>query len=139
MQIEQYTITLTSQPKTCQLITSEIINHCTAIKTIDKGFVQLFLQHTSASLTINENADVEVRRDLTMSLDRIVPETFPYHHDEEGPDDMPAHVKSSMLGVSLQIPLAQGRLLLGTWQGIYLCEHRSQSQKRRIICSVWGR
>jgi secondary thiamine-phosphate synthase enzyme len=102
------------------------------------GMVNLFLQHTSASLSINENADADVPRDLESSFNAIAPEDFPYRHTCEGPDDMPAHVKSAMLGCSLTIPLAAGRLVLGTWQGVYLCEHRNRGGRRRIVATVWG-
>jgi secondary thiamine-phosphate synthase enzyme len=102
------------------------------------GLVHLFLQHTSASLSINENADADVPRDLESSLNAIAPESFPYRHTCEGPDDMPAHVKASLLGSSLVIPLRDGRMCLGTWQGIYLCEHRNHGGRRRLVATVWG-
>ena len=100
--------------------------------------LHLFLQHTSASLTINENADPDVTVDLEMAIDRIAPESFPYVHTLEGSDDMPAHVKSSLFGASLTVPVGEGRLLLGTWQGIYLCEHRQAKHRRSIVLTLTG-
>ena len=138
MIFEQHTMQIKTQPLTCSLITSEVVRNCPTIEKVSKGFLNVFIRHTSASLTINENADADVRKDLVMSLDRIAPETFPYRHDEEGPDDMPAHVKTALTDVSIQIPITQGRLALGTWQGIYLCEHRSQPHTRELLCTVWG-
>jgi secondary thiamine-phosphate synthase enzyme len=102
------------------------------------GLLNVFLQHTSASLSINENADPDVPVDLEASLSAIVPEEFPYEHTIEGPDDMPAHVKAALLGSSLLIPVAGGRLCLGTWQGIYLCEHRNHGGQRRVVLTLWG-
>lgn len=121
-----------------RLITCEVLEAIPEIRDIRIGMLNLFLQHTSASITINENADPDVQGDLDMALDKIVPESFPYDHTLEGRDDMPAHVKSSMLGVSLNIPIGDGRLLLGTWQGIYLCEHRRARHQRTIILSAFG-
>jgi len=103
---------------------------------IQNGLVHLFIQHTSASLTIQENADPDVMRDLLDWLDRIAPETGPYRHDAEGPDDMPAHLKSAVTATSLSIPFAEGRLLLGTWQGIYVLEHRRAPQRRRVVVTL---
>ena len=102
------------------------------------GLLHLFLQHTSASLSINENADPDVPIDLESSFSAIAPEDFPYQHTCEGPDDMPAHVKSSLLGASLSIPIRNGQLCLGTWQGIYLCEHRNRGGRRRLVATIWG-
>ncbi|MEM9365538.1 MAG: secondary thiamine-phosphate synthase enzyme YjbQ [Planctomycetota bacterium] len=102
------------------------------------GLMNLFIQHTSASLTINENADPDVRVDFETAMNHAVPESLPYVHTLEGPDDMPAHVKASMMGASLNIPIANGRLALGTWQGIYLCEHRDRASGRRLIITVNG-
>jgi len=100
--------------------------------------LHVFIQHTSASLTINENADRDVRTDMESSLNAIAPEDFPYVHTLEGPDDMPAHVKSSLMGSSVSIPIANGRLQLGTWQGIYLCEHRNRGGSRSLVLTVCG-
>jgi secondary thiamine-phosphate synthase enzyme len=102
------------------------------------GLLHVFILHTSASLTINENADPSVQQDLEASFSAIAPEDFPYSHTCEGPDDMPAHVKSSLLGSSVTIPVAGGQLCLGTWQGIYLCEHRSHGGPRRLVLTLWG-
>ncbi|MFC2951726.1 secondary thiamine-phosphate synthase enzyme YjbQ [Marinicaulis aureus] len=103
---------------------------------IQNGLAHLFIQHTSASLTIQENADPDVMRDLLDWLDSIAPETGPYRHDAEGPDDMPAHLKSAVTATSLTVPFAEGRLLLGTWQGIYVLEHRRAPQRRRIVVTL---
>ena len=102
------------------------------------GLLHVFIQHTSASLTINENADGDVRVDLESSLNAIAPEEFPYSHTLEGPDDMPAHVKASLLGSSVTIPVTEGRMALGTWQGIYLCEHRDRAASRSLVLTAWG-
>ena len=102
------------------------------------GLLHLFLLHTSASISINENADPDVPRDLESAFNSIAPEDFPYRHTCEGPDDMPAHVKSSMLGASLTIPVADGRLVLGVWQGVYLCEHRNHAGGRRLALTLCG-
>jgi secondary thiamine-phosphate synthase enzyme len=102
------------------------------------GLLHVFLQHTSASLSINENADPDVPADLDQALDRLAPEDFPYRHTIEGPDDMPGHVKASLLGSSLTVPIRDGRLCLGTWQGIYLCEHRRHGGRRRLVLTVEG-
>ena len=100
------------------------------------GLAHLFVQHTSASLVVQENADPDVRRDLIAWLDRVAPENGPYAHDAEGPDDMPAHLKAAITATSLSIPFEDGRLLLGTWQGIYLLEHRSAPHRRRIAATL---
>jgi secondary thiamine-phosphate synthase enzyme len=102
------------------------------------GLLHVFIQHTSASVTINENADPDVRVDLESSFSAIAPEDFPYVHTIEGPDDMPAHVKASMLGSSVSIPVRDGRLALGTWQGIYLCEHRDRAGRRHLVLTLQG-
>ena len=108
------------------------------LRQLRVGLLHLFLQHTSASLSINENADSDVPRDLESAFARIAPEDAPYRHTCEGPDDMPAHVKSSVLGCSLTVPIRDGRLCLGTWQGLYLCEHRNRGGRRRIVATLWG-
>ena len=119
-------------------MTNYIVDAIPEIGELSCGIVNCFLLHTSASLTINENADPDVRKDLEMALGKIAPETWPYVHTEEGPDDMPAHVKSSLLGCSLNIPITNGRLNLGTWQGIYLCEHRNHPTRRSIVITASG-
>lgn len=120
------------------LITSQVVAGVPELATCEVGLLHVFLQHTSASLTINENAAPDVRTDLESGFNRLVPEDHPYRHDEEGPDDMPAHIKASLLGASLTIPVAAGRLLLGTWQGIYLCEHRNHGGSRRLVATLQG-
>jgi len=106
---------------------------------IKTGILQVFIQHTSASLTINENADPTVRQDFEMYFNKVAPENDPdYLHNDEGPDDMPAHLKAAMLGSSVTIPIRNGRLALGTWQGIYLCEHRNYGGGRKLVISAWG-
>jgi len=102
------------------------------------GLLHVFIQHTSASLSINENADPDVPIDLEASFNHIAPESFPYQHTCEGPDDMPAHVKASLLGNSLTVPIQNGTLALGTWQGLYLCEHRNRGGSRRLVLTAWG-
>jgi secondary thiamine-phosphate synthase enzyme len=120
------------------LITSEVLDAISALRRVRVGLLHVFIQHTSASLTINENADSDVRRDLESSLNALAPEDFPYIHTLEGPDDMPAHVKASLMGSSITIPVKEGALLLGTWQGIYLCEHRDRGGPRRLVLTLWG-
>ncbi len=120
------------------LITDEITNALPEIGQIKVGFLQLFLQHTSASLCINENADPNVRVDFESHFNRTVPEKINYAHQDEGADDMPAHLKSAHLGISVLIPIRQGHLALGTWQGIYLGEHRSDAGRRHVVATVMG-
>ena len=120
------------------LVTDEVMRQVPDLGALQVGMLQLFLQHTSASLTVNENADPDVRQDLEMAINRVVPEAWPYTHRCEGPDDMPAHLKSSMMGCSLLLPVSAGRLELGTWQGIYLCEHRDRAGGRHVVATAWG-
>ncbi|MCO8121855.1 secondary thiamine-phosphate synthase enzyme YjbQ [Stieleria sp. TO1_6] len=119
-------------------MTSRIVDAMPEIGSIQTGMMQVFIQHTSASLTINENADPDVRTDFETAMNHVVPESLPYVHTLEGPDDMPAHVKASMMGASVQIPIGGGRLKLGTWQGIYLCEHRDRGGARRVVVTLMG-
>jgi secondary thiamine-phosphate synthase enzyme len=134
----QVEVTLKPKERGCHLATSEIESHLD-IKDITTGLAHIFIQHTSASLTLNENADPDVRHDLNQFLDKTAPENDPaYIHTAEGPDDMPAHIKSSLMGAHLTIPITQGRLNLGTWQGIYLNEHRNNGGARRLIVTVHG-
>jgi secondary thiamine-phosphate synthase enzyme len=120
-------------------VTSEITSRLPELSTVRRGILHLFIQHTSASLTINENADSLVRADMERHFNVIAPENAPYYtHDTEGPDDMPAHIKASLLGSSLTIPVTDGSLNLGTWQGIYLCEHRDRGGSRTIVATLWG-
>ena len=134
----QTMIELPARPRGFHLITDEIVAALERMPPMRVGLVHLFLQHTSAALSINENADPDVPHDLEASFNALAPEDFPYRHTCEGPDDMPAHVKSSVLGCSLTIPIRDGRLCLGTWQGIYLCEHRNRGGRRRIVATAWG-
>ena len=134
----QKTITLAARSRGFHLITSEILRELPELQDIHVGLLHVFLRHTSASLTINENADPDVRIDLESSMNAIAPEDFPYIHTCEGPDDMPAHVKASLLGPSLTIPITRGRLALGTWQGIYLAEHRDRANGRSIVLTLQG-
>lgn len=121
------------------LITHEILNGVPEIRQIKAGMLQVFIKHTSASLTINENADPTVRQDFESHFNKMVPENAPYYrHTYEGPDDMPAHIKASLLGPSVLIPITNGRLNLGTWQGVYLCEHRDYGGSRKVVLTAWG-
>ncbi len=121
------------------LITSEIINSIPEIKKISIGQLQVFMKHTSASLTINENADATVRSDFESHFNKMIPENMPYYiHTYEGSDDMPAHLKSSILGASIQIPITNGKLNMGIWQGIYLCEHRDYGGSRKLVLTAFG-
>jgi len=139
MEIFQRQVTLRERPRGFHLITSEIESPLAAISHWKAGICHIFIQHTSASLTINENADPTVRMDFETYFNKTVPENDPdYQHDYEGPDDMPAHIKSSLMGTSVSIPIREGRLTLGTWQGLYLCEHRNQGGKRQLMITAWG-
>ena len=135
---KQLDIKLTPRNRGMHLIGSDLNEVISAVEKIRSGLVNLFLCHTSASLTLNENADPDVRLDMEMAINRIVPEDFPYQHTAEGPDDMPAHIKSSLFGPSITIPIRDGRLALGTWQGIYLCEHRDHGGSRRLLVTING-
>jgi len=135
----QTKITLAAKSRGFHIITDEVLNEIPQIKQIDTGLAHIFIQHTSASLTINENADPSVRRDFATHFKRMVPEdTSMYEHTLEGPDDMTSHIKSSMLGHSVTIPISSGKLNLGTWQGIYLCEHRNNGGHRKLIVTLHG-
>ena len=135
----QKNIQLKPYPRGFHLVTAEILAQIPELAEFRVGLLHLFLQHTSASLTLNENADPSVRQDFASHFDHMVPEDAPYYmHTLEGPDDMSAHLKASLLGVALTIPVTQGRLALGTWQGIYLCEHRNDGGQRRLVATVFG-
>ena len=134
----QRVIRLPAARRGFHLVTHHITDAVDEIRTIKVGFLQAFIQHTSASLTINENADPDVRTDFETAMNHAVPESLPYVHTLEGPDDMPAHVKASMMGASVMIPIGEGRLQLGTWQGIYLCEHRDRAGSRSVVVTVMG-
>jgi secondary thiamine-phosphate synthase enzyme len=135
---QQRDLTLKPRRRGLHLITEEVVSAIKEFKPVRVGLLHVFIQHTSASLTINENADSDVLRDLETSLNNLAPEDFPYRHTDEGPDDMPAHVKASLLGSSLTIPIRDGRMVLGTWQGIYLCEHRNHAHSRRLTLTLHG-
>jgi secondary thiamine-phosphate synthase enzyme len=135
----QRKIQLNARRRGFHVITEEILAALPELREFKVGMLHLFIQHTSASVTINENVSPDVRHDLERHLHEIVPEDAPYYeHTLEGADDMPAHIKASLLGSHLQIPVGQGRLLLGTWQGIYLGEHRNAGGTRTLIATLWG-
>ncbi len=132
-------MTLTAKRRGFHLITDEIEQHIPELRGVHIGLIHLFIQHTSASLTLNENADPTVRSDMEAHFNHFVPERAPYYqHTYEGDDDMPAHIKSSLLGASVSVPISNGRMALGTWQGIYLGEHRDHAGSRRIIVTIQG-
>ena len=134
----QHTLQLPAFSRGFHLITREVTAALPELGQFQTGLLHVFIQHTSASVSINENADPDVPADLESALSAIAPESFPYRHTCEGPDDMPAHVKTSLLGSSLLIPVAGGALCLGTWQGIYLCEHRRRGGRRRLVLTLSG-
>ncbi len=139
MEFLQKTIRLKTRPRGFHVVTREIADQLPELRQYRVGLLHLFIQHTSASLTINENVSPDVRSDLEEHLNHIVPEDAPYYeHTIEGSDDMPAHIKSSLLGSGLTIPIGEGRLLLGTWQGIYLGEHRDHGGARTVIATIIG-
>jgi secondary thiamine-phosphate synthase enzyme len=139
MKTYQQVITLSERRRGFHLITSEVERALPQIVQIRAGVCQVFIRHTSASLTINENADPTVRNDFEMFFNKTVRENDPdYVHDYEGADDMPAHLKASLLGSSVLVPIRNGELALGTWQGIYLCEHRNQGGERSLVITAWG-
>ena len=139
MKIFQKEIKLKSYTRGFHLITDEILKSIPEITQINIGQIQVFIKHTSASLTINENADFTVRTDFESHFNKMVPENAPYYqHTYEGSDDMPAHIKASLLGASVQIPITNGKLNLGIWQGIYLCEHRNHGGSRNIVITAFG-
>ncbi|NOI98083.1 MULTISPECIES: secondary thiamine-phosphate synthase enzyme YjbQ [Vibrio] len=135
----QKTIHLNAQKRGFHLITDEIEQQIHEISSLSVGLLHLFIQHTSASLTLNENADPTVRSDMEAHFNKFVPERAPYYkHTYEGDDDMPAHIKASTLGNSVTIPITNGRLALGTWQGIYLGEHRDYGGSRTVVVTIQG-
>ncbi|WP_343691356.1 secondary thiamine-phosphate synthase enzyme YjbQ [Chitinophaga sp.] len=139
MKVYQASIQLRARARGFHLITAEVLQAIPQLREIRTGMCQVFIQHTSASLTINENADPTVRIDFETYFNKAVPENDPdYEHNDEGPDDMPAHLKAAMLGSSVMIPVTNGRFNLGTWQGIYLCEHRDYGGARSLVITVWG-
>lgn len=135
----QKEIRLSARKRGFHLVTDEILQQCNELSGFQVGFMQLFIKHTSAALTINENADPTVREDFESHFNEMVPEDQPYYkHTFEGSDDMPAHIKASLLDTSLMIPITGGKLNLGTWQGIYLCEHRDHGGSRKVIVTIMG-
>jgi secondary thiamine-phosphate synthase enzyme len=135
----QKEISVVAHKRGFHLITREILTSVPEIAKIKAGILHVFIKHTSASLTINENADPDVQHDLETHLNVMVPENQSYYiHTDEGSDDMPAHIKSSILGSSVNVPISNGRLNLGTWQGIYLCEHRTYCKPRKIVVTLYG-
>jgi secondary thiamine-phosphate synthase enzyme len=135
----QTRIELRPRPRGFHLVTSEIVDGVPELGSMSVGIATVFMQHTSASLTLNENASPDVRRDFAAWFDRAVPDGAGYFaHTLEGPDDMPAHIKASLTGSSLVLPVARGRLALGTWQGIYLCEHRNDGGARNVVVTAFG-
>ena len=135
----QKEISISNKIRGFHLITDEILINLHELNKIKKGILQVYIKHTSASLTINENADSTVRSDFEAHFNEMVPENQPYYrHPMEGSDDMPAHLKSSILCSSIQIPITDGFLNLGTWQGVYLCEHRNHSGNRILVLTAWG-
>ncbi|OPZ98567.1 MAG: hypothetical protein BWY70_01191 [Bacteroidetes bacterium ADurb.Bin408] len=135
----QKTLSLKPRTRGFHLITAEIEANIPELKTIKTGLAHLFIKHTSASLTLNENADPDVQTDLETHFSKTAPENAPYYrHCCEGSDDMPAHIKCSLLGASLTIPVTNGRFNLGTWQGIYLCEHRNRAGSRQVVITLNG-
>lgn len=135
----QRTMTLAARRRGFHLITDEILSQLPELDGIKVGVAHIFIQHTSASLALNENVEPEVRADLEAYFNQLVPENEPYYtHNYEGPDDMPAHIKAVLIGSSVSVPITDGRFNLGTWQGIYLCEHRNQARGRRVVVTMWG-
>ena len=135
----QHDIRLDPRPRGFHLVTREVASAIPELANLSVGVLHLFIRHTSASLTLNENASADVRRDFETWFSREVPEDAPYWtHTLEGPDDMPAHIKAALLGTSVTLPITDGRLALGTWQGIYLCEHRDSGGSRTLTATLWG-
>lgn len=139
MEFYQKEMQLPAYPRGFHLITSAVVKAFPELKHIQVGQLQVFIKHTSASLTINENADPTVRQDFESHINTMVPENSPYYiHTYEGPDDMPAHIKASLMGSSVLVPITNGKLNLGTWQGIYLCEHRNHGGARTLVLTAYG-
>ncbi|MGW8318834.1 MAG: secondary thiamine-phosphate synthase enzyme YjbQ [Candidatus Promineifilaceae bacterium] len=135
----QKQVVLPGRARGFHLVTQEIVSQVPELRRFRVGLAHVFIQHTSASLAINENADPTVRQDMERHFNHMVPERAPYYvHTYEGPDDMPAHIKSVLLGASVTVPISDGRLNLGTWQGIYLCEHRERGGRRRLVVTLVG-
>lgn len=136
---KQKEFTISAKPRGFHLITAEVLQAVPEITEVQCGLIHLFIQHTSASLSINENADPDVRRDLESHFNVLAPERAPhYRHNDEGDDDMPAHIKNCILGSSISIPITNGELNVGVWQGIYLCEHRNHGGGRKLVATIHG-
>lgn len=139
MHFLQKEIVLKPRSRGFHLVTDEIVRALPELASIRVGVAHVFIQHTSASLCINENADPTVRTDLERSFNQLAPENAPHYvHTTEGPDDMPAHIKAALIGTSVSVPITNGRLNLGTWQGVYLCEHRDSGGPRRVVVTISG-
>lgn len=139
MQVYQQEIQLPAFSRGYHLVTRHVEQGLPELSKIKAGVLHIFIQHTSAGLTINENADPSVRRDFERHMNEIVPENAPYYeHTVEGPDDMPAHIKASMMGSSVSVPITNGQLNTGTWQGVYLCEHRQHGGARKLVLTAYG-
>lgn len=139
MKVIQKEISIQPKSRGFHLVTNEVLQSFKELREIKEGMLQVFIKHTSASLTLNENADPTVRADFETHFNKMIPEDMPYYnHDYEGSDDMPAHIKSSILGSSVLIPVTNGRINVGTWQGIYLCEHRNFGGSRRLVLTAYG-
>lgn len=139
MKTVQREIRLKPKKRGFHLITGEVEGAFTELREIERGVAHILIQHTSASLTLNENASPDVRSDFESIFNHLVPENQPYYrHTLEGPDDMPAHAKAAILGFNLTVPVSDGRFNLGTWQGIYLCEHRNHGGSRKLIVTAFG-
>ena len=135
----QRDVSLRARPRGFHLVTDEVVRELPELGDLRIGLCHLFIRHTSASLTLNENASPDVRRDFETWFDAAVPEDFGgWTHTLEGPDDMPAHIKTALLGPALSLPVSGGRLALGTWQGVYLCEHRDRGGPRSLLATLWG-
>ncbi|KAI1304185.1 UPF0047 protein YjbQ [Halotydeus destructor] len=134
----QKTIALNQASRGCHLITDQVVKQVPELKQFSVGLAHILILHTSASITLNENTDPDVRKDMEMVMNKLVPEDLPYKHTDEGSDDMPAHVKSTLVGSSLTLPITNGKLNLGTWQGIWLCEHRNRAQSRKLVVTING-
>lgn len=134
----QREIQLPALPRGFHIVTRHVLEQLPELRDVEVGLLHVFIKHTSASISINENADPDVPIDLESAFNAIAPEDFPFRHTCEGPDDMPAHVKASMIGNSLSIPVSNGRLAVGTWQGIYLCEHRNHGGPRKLVLTLQG-
>lgn len=131
-------LTLDPRPRGVHLVTGEVVAAVPEVRELRAGLLHVHIAHTSASLTLNENASPDVRRDLETWMNVVIPEQFAWTHTLEGPDDMPAHVKASLMGPSLSLPVRDGDLALGTWQGIHLCEHRDRGGRRRLVLTLQG-